>query len=75
MTDLSGLKDFAIVVIGNLFIIILLIRVIGSWAKRDYTDLFTNLVLAVVIAFLVYANDQAVALLQQLETMAFGGGA
>ncbi|WP_016996910.1 MULTISPECIES: hypothetical protein [Kocuria] len=75
MTDLSGLKDFAIVVIGNLFIIILLIRVIGSWAKRDYTDLFTNLVLAVVIAFLVYANDQAVALLQQLATMAFGGGA
>ena len=75
MTDLSGLKDFAIVVIGNLFIIILLIRVIGSWATRDYTDLFTNLVLAVVIAFLVYANDQAVALLQQLATMAFGGGA
>ena len=74
MTDLSGVKDWAILTVGNLFIIILLIRVIGAWAKREWGDLFTNLVGAVVIAFLVYANDSAVALLKQLANLAFGTG-
>lgn len=73
MTDLSGLKDWVIIVVGNLFIVLLLVRALGSWAKRDWGDLITNLVVAIVIGFLVYANDAAVALIQQLGQTAFGG--
>lgn len=74
MTDLSGAKDWVIVVVGNVFIIILLFRVIGAWAKREWGELLTNLVMAVVIGFLVYANDAAIALIKQLGNLAFGGG-
>lgn len=72
MTDLSELKDWAILVVGNIFIVLLLIRTVGAWAKREYGDLFTNLAIAIVIGFLVYANDSAIALIQQLGRTAFG---
>lgn len=72
MTDLAGFKDWAIVVIGNIFIVILLVRMIGAWAKREYGDLMTNAVLAILIGFLVYANDAAIALIQRLGGLVFG---
>lgn len=73
MSDLSGLKDWIIVLAGNIFIVILVVRALGAYAKRDWGDLVTNLVVAVVIGFLVYANDSAVALIKHLANLAFGG--
>lgn len=73
MTDLSAFKDWLIIIAGNIFIVILVFRCIGAYAKRDWGDLVMNLSAAVVIAFLVYANDSAIALLKQLASAAFGG--
>lgn len=73
MTDLSGLKDWFIVIAGNIFIIIMVGRAIGAYSKRDWGDLITNLAVAVVIGFLVYANDSAIALIKHLANLAFGG--
>lgn len=73
MSDLSGLKDWIIVLAGNIFIVILVVRALGAYAKRDWGDMVTNFVVAVVIGFLVYANDSAVALIKHLANLAFGG--
>ncbi|WP_237236693.1 hypothetical protein [Rothia nasimurium] len=73
MTDFAGLKDWFIVIAGNLFIVIMIARALGAYAKRDWGDLITNLAVAVVIGFLVYANDSAVALIKHLANLAFGG--
>lgn len=72
MTDFSGLKDWVIVIAGNIFIVIMVLRALGAYAKRDWGDLITNLCVAIVIGFLVYANDSAVALIKHLANLAFG---
>lgn len=73
MSDFGAFKDWALVVLGNIFIVIMLVRAIMAYTKRDWGDFATNLIVAIVVAFLVYANDAAIALIVNIGRMVFGG--
>lgn len=73
MSDFGAFKDWALLILGNIFIVIMAIRALTAYMKRDWGDFTTNLVVAIVIAYIVYANDSAMALLTRLANMVFGG--
>ncbi len=62
LTTGKDLKDWVILIAGNVFIVIMAVRAIGYYAKREWGELIGHLMAAVVIAGLVYAPDAAVSL-------------
>ena len=60
----ADFKDWVLIIAGNVFIVILVIRSVGYYAKKEWGELIGHLLVAVVIAGLIYANDAALALLQ-----------
>lgn len=73
VTDGSSLKDWVLVFAGNIFIVVLAIRAVGHYAKREWGELVTSLLAAVFIAGVIYANDQTMTILKNIFTMIFGG--
>ncbi|MER5971637.1 hypothetical protein ABT112_18200 [Streptomyces sp. NPDC002055] len=60
LTDGSDLKKWILLIAGNVFIVILAVRGIGYYAKREWGELIGHLMAAVVIAGIVYAPNVAV---------------
>lgn len=56
---------------GNIFIIVLAVRMLGHYAKREWGEMVASLIGAIIVAFIVYANDAAVALLKRVGEMIF----
>lgn len=72
MTTGAEFKDWALILVGNLFIVILIVRIVGAYAKREWGELLTNFCAAVIIAALIYMNEQFIGLLKQLASLIFG---
>lgn len=72
MTTGAEFKDWALILAGNIFIVILIVRIVGAYAKREWGELLTNFCAAVIIAALIYMNEQFVGLLKQLAGLIFG---
>jgi len=62
----SDLKTAVLVVAGNIFIVILVIRSLGSYAKKEWGELIGQLLIAVVLAGLIYANDTTMTLIKSV---------
>ena len=62
-------RDWVLILAGNVFIVIFIVRSLGSYAKREWGELIINLLAGILIAGLVYANAQTIQLLQQLWAM------
>ncbi|MER7112252.1 hypothetical protein [Streptomyces sp. NPDC000229] len=62
LTDGTQLKDWVLLIAGNIFIVILAVRGIGYYAKREWGELIGHLMAAVVIAGIVYAPNVAIGL-------------
>ena len=73
LTDFSDMKNVVIGIVGNVILIILVVRGAADYGKRDWGGLITNLIFGVIVGFFVWFNDQAVALLKHLGTLIFGG--
>lgn len=71
----AELKDWVIIVAGNIFIVILVIRMISHYAKREYGELITNLLIAIFIAWIVYSTDTFISFLQWVANKVTGGQA
>ncbi|WP_129662445.1 hypothetical protein [Rothia uropygialis] len=69
---MGDFKDWLLVILGNIFIVILAVRMIGAWMKREYGDMMTNAVLGLIVAYIVYDSDGAVGLMKRLAGMIFG---
>lgn len=63
MYDGMDIKDWVITIAGNIFIVILLFRVLAHYAKKEWGELLTNLLVAVFIAWIVYSNESFIAFL------------
>lgn len=70
----ADFKDAVLVLAGNIFIVILIVRAIGCWTKKEWGELIAHLVLAVVIAGMIYATDLFINVLKAFATAIFGAG-
>lgn len=73
LTDFSDLKNVVLGIVGNVVLIILVVRGASDYGRRDWGGLITNIIFGVIVGFFVWFNDQAVALLKHLGTLVFGG--
>jgi hypothetical protein len=69
----ANLKDWALLIGGNVFIIVLVARMIGDFAKRAWGDLIGTIVAAVFVGACVWTPDQMVNVFKQMWTMLNGG--
>ncbi|UYG18306.1 hypothetical protein BRM3_14990 (plasmid) [Brachybacterium huguangmaarense] len=69
----AELKDWVLIVAGNIFIVILVVRAISHYAKREWGELITNLLIAVFIAWIVYSNSTFIAFLRWAAEKITGG--
>ncbi|GAA1746273.1 hypothetical protein [Nostocoides vanveenii] len=68
MTGLA-LRNWVLVIVGNIFVIILAVRAVGYYARRDWGDMTAHLVAAVVVAGVIFFPDQVITLLKNSWTM------
>lgn len=68
----AELKDYVIILAGNIFIVILIVRMISHYAKREWGELLTNFLIAVFIAWIVYSTDTFITFLRWLATKISG---
>ncbi|MEU2086528.1 hypothetical protein ABZ569_32235 [Streptomyces albus] len=66
LTDGADLKTWVLVIVGNLFIAVLAVRLLGHYAKREWGDMVTNLIGAVILVGVIYFPDSFVSLLKAL---------
>ncbi|MEU7107465.1 TcpD family membrane protein [Streptomyces sp. NPDC046215] len=55
----AELKTWVIAVAGNIFLIVLAVRAIGHYAKREWGELLAHFIAGVVVAGFVYSPDSA----------------
>ncbi|WP_199550307.1 TcpD family membrane protein [Streptomyces sp. N35] len=68
----SPIKTLVLLVLGNLFVAMLAVRVIGHWMKSEWGKLVTTLAGAALVAFVVWAPESAVNLLKSLGNKLIG---
>jgi uncharacterized membrane protein (DUF2068 family) len=69
---LEGFKTTVLIILGNVFIIILALRALGSWAKKEWGEFATLIVSSIVIAGIIYFPNQAVEFLQWAWNLILG---
>ena len=71
----ADLKAWVIIVVGNLFIVVLVVRMFSHYAKREWGELLTNFLVAVFIAWIVYSTDTFIEFLKWAANKVTGGEA
>lgn len=72
LPDGVAFKDWVLLLAGNIFIIIFVIRAIGAFAKKEWGELVVNFLAGIVIAGFVYFTDSSIAVLKSIWTTIFG---
>lgn len=60
----AGIKDWALAIIGNLFIVILVVRAVSHYAKAEWGALMTSVAAAIVLVGFIYFPDQVISILK-----------
>ncbi|ARZ69188.1 MULTISPECIES: hypothetical protein [Streptomyces] len=55
----AELKSWVFLIAGNIFLIILAVRAIGHYAKREWGELLGHFLAGVVVAGFVFAPDES----------------
>lgn len=71
--DGTAVKDAVLVLAGNIFIIIFIVRCVGSFAKKEWGELVVNFLAGIVIAGLVYFTTESINVLKSAWSLFFGG--
>lgn len=56
--------QLVIKIVGNLFIIVLVVRAFSAYAKKAWGELITEIVVAIVLICFIYLTDQTIAILK-----------
>lgn len=67
------LKDWVLLIAGNIFMVVLVVRAVGYYAKREWGEMVAHLMAGVIVAGLVYATDSSIKLMKTLWDMFAGG--
>lgn len=65
-------EQLALSVVGNIFLVVLVVRAFGAYLKKEWGDLITELVFAVVLAGFIYFTDSMLAVLKLLWNLTIG---
>lgn len=74
MTSGEDLRDWILLVAGNIFIIVLAARSVGHFAKREFGEMIGMCVAAVVVAGFVYFPDESIDFLTDIWQTFLGSG-
>ncbi len=69
----ADFKDWVLVIAGNIFIAILVLRSIGHYFKREWGELFGHIAAGVLVGGLIYANNETINVLKGFWTLLSGG--
>ena len=69
--NLDTLKNLVIQVLGTVLIIILLVRVMNAYAKRQWGEIVAEVIGVVVVGFFVWTPDTAISLIQSITSSIF----
>lgn len=69
----ANFKDWVLVIAGNIFIAILVLRAIGHYFKREWGELFGHIAAGVLVGGLIYANNQTINVLKGFWGLLSGG--
>ena len=62
----NAFKTWALLLVGNVFLVVLAVRAVGSWMKKEWGEFVALIVGAVVVVGFVYFPDQTILLLQNI---------
>lgn len=68
----AGLKDWVIIVAGNIFIVLFVVRTLGAFAKKEWGEMIVNVLVGVFVAGLVYSTDSTITILKNLWSLISG---
>ncbi|CAM5453338.1 hypothetical protein SALBM311S_05304 [Streptomyces alboniger] len=57
LTSGADLKTWVFLIAGNIFLIILVVRAIGHYAKREWGELIGHVITGILVAGFVFATD------------------
>lgn len=69
----AELKDWVIIVAGNIFIVILVVRAVSHFAKREWGELLGTVLIAIFIGWIVYSTDTFIGFLKWAAAKVTGG--
>lgn len=65
-------EELALKIIGNIFLVVLVVRAFGAYLKKEWGDLITELIFAVILAGFIYFTDQMINVLKFLWNLTIG---
>ncbi|MET9365793.1 hypothetical protein ABZX93_33460 [Streptomyces sp. NPDC006632] len=68
------MKTWVFLIAGNIFLIVLVVRAIGHYAKREWGDLIGHVIAGVVVAGFVFATDTTKGMFIEIWNKVAGGG-
>lgn len=66
LTDGADLKTWVLLIAGNIFIVVLVVRSVGHYAKREWGELLGHVLTGVVVAGIIYSPQTAVDLFKAI---------
>lgn len=69
----AELKDWIIILAGNIFIVILVVRAVSHFAKREWGELLGTILIAIFIGWIVYSTDTFINFLKWAAAKITGG--
>ena len=70
----NELADWIIAIVGNVFLVILIIRLVGAWMKDQWGQVIGILVGGIIVAAAIYMPDQFKSFLTGLWKLIMGQG-
>lgn len=64
--DGADFKDWVLGIAGNIFIVILVVRSVGYFAKKEWGELVGHLIVAVFLVALIWFTDPVINLLKAI---------
>jgi hypothetical protein len=75
LTTGADLKIWILVVLGNLFIAVAAIRFFGCWVKKDYGEMITLFVAAVLLVGFIWFPDSTIGVFKGIWSKVSGSPA
>lgn len=64
----ADIKDWVLLIAGNLFVIILVIRALSCYAKKEWGEMFGLLAISAILAWIIWGTDSFINFLEWLRT-------
>lgn len=65
-------EEMALKVIGNIFLVVFVVRGFGAYLKKEWGDLAAEIVFAIILVGLIYFTDGSIAILKWLWNATLG---